>query len=183
MAGNITLKDLSFTPYLSEEQIRQRVQEMGQELKELYADRTPLFLVMLNGAFLFGSDLVRAFKGDAEISFVRARSYAGTASTHQVEMVVGPSAAEIQGRHIIIVEDIVDSGLTMSHFLPLLQSHQPASIFLATLLLKPDMLVNEIPIDMVGFEIPPKFVVGYGLDYDGLGRNLDCIYQLVSEEV
>ncbi len=178
MSARIQLHDLTFVPYLSEAEILARVRTLGQTLSQDYAQRRPVFLVMLKGAAVFAADLVRHFDGDAEISFVRTRSYAGTASTHEVEIVLGPEPTEIFDRDIIIVEDIVDSGLTMRRFLPLLEAQQPRSIRLVTLLFKPDMLREAVHLDDVGFTIPPKFVVGYGLDYDGLGRNLRGIYQL-----
>jgi hypoxanthine phosphoribosyltransferase len=178
MSDRIQLHDLFFTPFLTEAQIQTRVAEIGQELGEVYRDQRPVFLVMLKGAFIFATDLVRCFPGEAEVSFVRTQSYAGTASTQEVKLILGPEPAEVQNRHIVIVEDIVDSGYTMHNFLPLLQAQQPLSVKLVTLLFKPDMLKKEVPIDYVGFTIPPKFVVGYGLDYNGLGRNLREIYQL-----
>lgn len=182
MSASIQLHDLTFTPYLSEAEIQSRVSEMGRILHHDYLGRRPVFLVMLKGAALFAADLVRHFDGDAEISFVRTRSYVGTTSTHEVEIILGPEPAEIHDRDVIVVEDIVDSGLTMRQFLPLLEAQQPRSIRLVTLLFKPDMLREAVAIDDVGFTIPPKFVVGYGLDYNGLGRNLRGIYQLADED-
>ncbi|PSR11444.1 MAG: hypoxanthine phosphoribosyltransferase [Bacteroidetes bacterium] len=178
MSDRVQLHDLFFTPFLTEAQIQTRVAEIGQELSEVYRDQRPVFLVMLKGAFVFATDLVRCFAGDAEVSFVRTQSYAGTTSTQEIKLILGPEPAEVHDRHIIIIEDIVDSGYTMHNFLPVLQAQAPRSVKLVTLLFKPDMLKKEVPIDYVGFSIPPKFVVGYGLDYNGLGRNLREIYQL-----
>ena len=133
---------------------------------------------MLKGAFIFGADIIRHFDGYCEVSFVRTQSYSGTQTTHEVKLILGPEPTEVTGRDIIIIEDIVDSGYTMHRFIPTLEAQNPKSISLVTLLFKPAMLEKEVKIDHIGFEIPPKFVVGYGLDYDGLGRGLPDIYQL-----
>ncbi|MEL6971587.1 MAG: hypoxanthine phosphoribosyltransferase [Bacteroidota bacterium] len=178
MSTSIQLHDLSFRPYLSEEEIQARVKAIAQQLTAEYSGKKPVFLVMLKGAFVFATDLLRYYEGFPEISFVRTRSYSGTSSTHEVEVILGPSPEEVADRDIIIVEDIVDSGYTMHRFLPILEEQNPRSICLVTLLFKPDMLEKDIKMDHIGFSIPPKFVVGYGLDYDGLGRNLPAIYQL-----
>lgn len=178
MSTSIQLHDLRFKPYLSEEEIQKRVQEIAAQLTKDYGGKEPVFLVMLKGAFVFATDLLRYYEGFPEISFVRTRSYSGTSSTRNVEVLLGPTPEEVTGRDIIIVEDIVDSGHTMDRFIPILEAQNPNSICLVTLLFKPEMLEKELEIDHVGFVIPPKFVVGYGLDYNGLGRNLDSIYQL-----
>lgn len=178
MSTSIQLHDLRFKPYLSQEQLQERVRAIAQQLTAEYAGKEPVFLVMLKGAFVFATDLLRYYEGLPEVSFVRTRSYSGTASTHEVEIILGPTPEEVTNRDIIIVEDIVDSGYTMDRFLPILQAQNPRSICLVTLLFKPDMLKKDIKMDHIGFSIPPKFVVGYGLDYDGLGRNLPAIYQL-----
>ena len=178
----IQLHDLRFVPFLSSDTIQARVREMGQTLHEAMAHDHPVFLIMLKGAFVFGADLVRAFDAPCEISFVRTQSYEGTSSSKQLKIILGPEVEELRNRHIVIVEDIVDSGHTMARFLPMVTEQQPASVRLVSLLFKPDMLEEDITIDEIGFTIPPKFVVGYGLDYDGLGRNLPAIYQLVSDE-
>ena len=154
------------------------MKEIATQLTAEYGGKEPVFLVMLKGAFFFATDLLRYYEGFPEISFVRTRSYSGTSSTRNVEVLLGPTPEEVTGRDIIIVEDIVDSGHTMHRFIPILEEQNPNSICLVTLLFKPEMLEKELKIDHVGFTIPPKFVVGYGLDYDGLGRNLESIYQL-----
>jgi hypoxanthine phosphoribosyltransferase len=177
--ANIQLHDLSFAPYLTEATLQSRVREMGQSLRETLAGEQPVFLIMLKGAFVFAADLVRAYDAPCEVSFVRAESYRGTSSTKELKILLGPQLEELYNRHIIIVEDIVDSGLTMARFIPMVEQVGPASIRLVSLLHKPEAEEEPVRIDLVGFEIPPKFVVGYGLDYDGLGRNLPAIYQLV----
>lgn len=178
MRDDIQVHDLHFQAFLSVEQIQKRVKEIGVELNQQFGDKKPIFLVMLKGAFVFATDLIRTFQAPAEVSFVRTQSYAGTQSSKEVKIILGPTPEEVYDRDIIIIEDIVDSGRTMDRFRPLLEAQQPNSITLVTLLFKPDMLIKDVKIDYVGFTIPPKFVVGYGLDYDGLGRNLPEIYQL-----
>jgi hypoxanthine phosphoribosyltransferase len=177
MSELIQLHDLYFQPYLSEAKILARVQQLGQQLTAEHAGGRPVFMVMLKGAFVFATDLVRHYDGPAEVSFVRTQSYVGTQTTEDVQIILGPTPEEVQGRDIIIVEDIVDSGHTMNRFIPILEAQQPNSVSLVSLLVKPEMLQKEVNINHVGFSIPPKFVVGYGLDYNGLGRNLRSIYQ------
>ena len=165
------IHDLHFKPILSAEQIHARVQTIGAALTTQYGDSNPLFISILSGAFVFASDLIRAFNGHCEIGFVKLSSYKGTRSSGDIQTVMGLEK-DLQGRHLIVVEDIVDTGRTLHFFLDHLRSQQPASICTVALLCKPDALQFEVPIDYTGFEIPDEFVVGYGLDYDGLGRNL-----------
>ena len=175
----ITVHDLTFEPFLTAEQIRARVRELGKELTQKYAHKNPILLGVLNGAFIFMADLARACDMTCEISFVKLHSYVGTSSSKTITTALGLEL-EIRNRHIIVVEDIVDSGRTMQYFLELLEQQQPASVTLVTLLFKPDALQVKLPIDYVGFTIPNHFVIGYGLDYDGLGRNLPDILRLKS---
>ena len=177
----ITAHDLSFQPYLLAETISERVKELGAVLTEKYADKKPLFVAILNGSFVFAADLLRACSMDCEVSFVKLSSYTGTGSTGKVMNIFGLNE-DIKGRDIIIVEDIVDTGNTMKYFLQKLKEREPDSVTIVTLLLKTEVFNNQFEIDYVGFEIPNKFVVGYGLDYDGLARNLPDIYQLHMEE-
>ena len=176
--SRIKLHELHFQPFLSEEKIQARVAELGRELSERLKDGQPSFVVMLKGAFVFAADLIRASKLDGEVGFVRTGSYSGTESEGTVRILLSPEEELVRDKDVVLIEDIVDSGLTMKAFLPILQKLNPRSITLVTLLHKPDARRVEIPIDMIGFTIPPKFVVGYGLDYDGLGRQLPSIYQL-----
>jgi hypoxanthine phosphoribosyltransferase len=173
----IIIKDLAFRPYIGAAEIEARVAALGQDIGRAYAGKCPLFLVVLNGAFVFAADLVRACAIESEITFVRLASYDGLASSGKVKTILGLPEG-LDGRHIIIVEDIIDSGRTLAGFIPQLQQHLPASIAVAALLVKPDALEHRVSIDYKGFDIPTKFVVGYGLDYDGLGRQLPDIYQL-----
>lgn len=142
-----------------------------------YAGKTPLFLAILNGSFIFAADLFRAITVEAEISFIKLASYKGTTSTGSVITAIGMEE-NLNGRHIVILEDIIDTGKTISSFVPDLLHRQPASLRIATFLTKPEALQHDVKADYVGFEIENKFVVGYGLDYDGHGRNLPELYQL-----
>jgi len=178
----IRLHDLEFKPYISTDQLRQCIQQMGAALTTDYKGRNPLFLGVLNGAFVFAADLLRACDMDCEISFIRLSSYAGTQSSGSVATVIGLQM-DVTGRDVVIVEDIVDSGRTLHEFLPELWKLEPASVRIAALLLKPDALEFDVNVDYIGFEIPSRFVVGYGLDYNGLGRNLPDIWQLDMEGV
>lgn len=177
MEKRITAHDLTFEPLIKQQEIKDKIAAIGQQITKDYEGKRPLFLCILNGSFIFAADLVRACELECEISFLRFSSYEGTQSTGQVSTVFGLDTA-VKDRHIIVVEDIVDSGQTLQHFMFSLKDLNPASIALAVLLLKPDALKFELKIDYLGFEISNKFVVGYGLDYNGLCRNLDEIYQL-----
>ncbi|MBI1226190.1 MAG: hypoxanthine phosphoribosyltransferase [Bacteroidetes bacterium] len=177
MKKNITAHGLSFEPFISEAEINTRVEALSSQIRQQYEGKQPLFIVVLNGAFVFAADLIRACDIACEVTFVRLASYEGTASTGKVATVLGLDF-DVKNRHLIVVEDIVDSGRTLYHFMGELKKKEPASISLVALLLKPDALQFSVKIDYLGFEIPNKFVVGYGLDYNGLCRNLPSIYQL-----
>ena len=173
----IQLQDLKFKPYLSEEKIRARVEEIGVKISEDYTGKCPLFVAILNGSFMFAADLLKTVNLQCEISFIKASSYSGIHSTNELNISLGPND-ELKGRDIIIIEDIVDSGHSMSKLLPIINSKNPASLKLASLLYKPAAFEGNFNIDYIGFEIPNDFIVGYGLDYNGLGRNLKDIYVL-----
>lgn len=173
----IQVKDKSFQPFIAASEIAQRVEAMGKALSSDYEDKNPLFLVVLNGAFMFASDLFKNLSIPAEITFIRLKSYEEMQSSGKVKELLGLSE-NIFNRHLVIVEDIVDTGKTMAHLKEELYKLGPASIAVATLLTKPEALTVPMPLEYVGFEIPNKFVVGYGLDYDGHGRNLPLLYQL-----
>jgi hypoxanthine phosphoribosyltransferase len=177
--AQIKLHDKEFETYLAEEVIQQRIKELGQKISEDYAGRRPLFVAILNGSFMFASDLFKYLQIEAEICFIKLSSYKGTQSSGKVITTIGLDD-DLFGRDVILVEDIVDTGRTLHNFLPRLIHQQPRSLKLATLLHKPEATEFPLSLDYVGFTIPNKFVVGYGLDYDGLGRNLKEIYQLVS---
>ncbi|MBL7791444.1 MAG: hypoxanthine phosphoribosyltransferase [Saprospiraceae bacterium] len=177
MSNPIQLHDLHFKPMIGESDLAQRVQALGAAISADYAGKRPLLLGVLNGAFIFAADLARACSIDCEVSFIKLSSYKGTQSSGEINERIGLEIPVAQ-RHVILIEDIIDSGNTMAHFLPTLRQLHPASIAIATLLFKPEALIHPIHIDYLGFEIPNRFVVGYGLDYNGLGRNLPAIYQL-----
>lgn len=177
----IRLHELSFRPFLTKEEIEKRVAQLGRELAHRLKGGDPSFMVMLRGAFIFAADLIRASGMDGEISFVRTSSYHGTETDGKVRMHLAPEASAVRGKDVVLVEDIVDSGQTMQAFLPELEALNPKSITLVTLLHKPEAQRAEVDIALTGFVIPPKFVVGYGLDYDGRGRHLAGIWQLAED--
>jgi hypoxanthine phosphoribosyltransferase len=163
--SNIKVLDKEFEPYLA------------KQLNQEYAGKRPIFLSILNGSFLFTADLFKQITIEAEVCFIKLASYKGTTSSGNVITAIGLDA-NVSGRDIIIVEDIIDTGKTLHHFLPQLAASQPASIKIAVLLNKTEALAYPVKVDYACFDIPNKFVVGYGLDYDGLGRNTKAIYQL-----
>jgi len=177
--NNIIVNDKEFIPYLSSERISEIIARMSKEIDRDVSGKNPLFLVILNGAFVFAADLVRNFSFPLEISFVKLSSYAGTQSTRHIKELIGLDR-DIRGRTVIIVEDIIDSGITMFHTLKKLRDMGAADVRIATLLFKPEAFKKSYPIDYVGIEIPNDFIVGYGLDYDGYGRNYPDIYQIKS---
>lgn len=174
----IRVHDKQFEPYLTANEITARIKVLAQQLDKDYAGKRPLFIAILNGSFIFAADLFKELTMEAEICFIKLASYKGTKSSGQVITAIGLDT-DLFGREVVIVEDIVDTGKTLSEFLPQLQHQQPASMKIVALLHKPEATVFPIPIDYLGFSIPNKFVVGYGLDYDGLGRNIREIYKLV----
>ncbi|MCB0592805.1 MAG: hypoxanthine phosphoribosyltransferase [Lewinellaceae bacterium] len=178
MKDNIKVHGLSFRPYLSRGRIAERITELGQHISQDYQGKSPIFLAVLNGAFMFAADLIRACEIDCSITFIRLSSYDGLGSSGQVKTVIGLQEDVVKGKDVIIIEDIVDTGQTMAHFLPQLEKMGPASVAIASLLVKTEALECDVDIHYTGFEIPTKFVIGYGLDYDGLGRNIPDIYQL-----
>lgn len=179
--NQVTYEGLTFEPYISKKQIESRVEELGKQITRDCAGKMPLFVCVLNGAFAFASDLFRAVDDpDAEITFIRLKSYDGMSSTGTAKEVLGMHES-VEGRTVIIVEDIVDTGNTIHGLIRHLQQFNPADIKIATLLLKPDALVRDIKPDYVGFSIPTKFIIGYGLDLNGKARNLSDIYILKEE--
>ncbi len=175
--STIQVLDKTFEPYLKEAAIQEKITELALKLNKDYAGKRPLFLSVLNGSFLFTADLFKQITIEAEVSFIKLASYKGTSSTGNVITAIGLDI-NVKDRYIIILEDIIDTGKTLHHYLPQLESMQPASVKIAVLLNKKEALQYPVKVDYACFEIPNKFVVGYGLDYDGLGRNSKDIYQL-----
>lgn len=178
---NITVKDKRFKPFISEAQIQQRIKEIARGLDQQFsveANKVPIMIGILNGAFMFFSDIIKAINFDCEIAFTKISSYRGTSSIGKINIEL-PLKKDIKNRHVVIIEDIVDTGRTMKEFLEILHRSSPTSVTLVTLLHKPDALKFPVKIDYTGFIIENKFVVGYGLDYDQLGRQHSSIYQLV----
>ena len=178
--NNIKLHDKFFKPYISEKEIENAVKRIGLKINADYKDETPLFVGVLNGCFMFISDLMKEITIDCEVSFTKLSSYEGTASTGKVNTLIGLNET-IEGRTVILVEDIIDTGLTIEKAVNELARLKAKKIVICTLLLKPDAYHHKIPVDYAAIEIPNDFVVGYGLDYDGLGRNLKSIYKISSE--
>ncbi|MBE7170955.1 MAG: hypoxanthine phosphoribosyltransferase [Williamsia sp.] len=176
--ANIQVHDKVFEPYLNAEEIQEKIVAIADTLNRDYQHKKPLFIAILNGAFMFASDLFKCINIEAEICFIKLASYKGTKSSGQVITAIGLDT-DLVGRHLVVLEDIVDTGKTLDAFLPQLRNQQPASLTIAALLQKPDALLYPLEVQYVGFKIPDKFVVGYGLDYNGLGRNIDRIYKLV----
>ena len=173
--STIQIKDRLFKPYIDRSSIDSAVKRLAAQMNKDLAGKRPLFLCVLNGAFMFAADLFREINVDAEITFIRMKSYEGTQSTGIIKQIYGLQE-DIKDRTVVIVEDIVDTGFTMQNMKKQLEEKNPKEIKVATLLFKPDSLQCDVKLDYVAFEIPKAFIVGYGLDYDELGRNLKDIY-------
>ncbi|CAN5398984.1 hypoxanthine phosphoribosyltransferase [soil metagenome] len=176
----LQVNNKKFKPYIPAAKINERIKELAAEINKDYAGKRPLFIAILNGSFMFAADLFKEISIDAEICFIKLASYKGTSSTGNVITSIGLDEP-LQGRHVIIIEDIVDTGTTMHKFLPQLHAQQPASLKITALLHKPTALLHPVKIDYLGFSVPNIFLLGFGLDYDGLGRNIAEIYQLTEE--
>ena len=166
----------NYSVLISEDEIQKRLEEMGEELTAAYRGRHPILIGVLNGGFIFLADLIRYINLDCEIDFIRISSYGDEKESSGHIKVLKPLSADIKGRHVIVVEDIVDSGLSVQFLLKMLSAFEPASLKFATLLRKKSRMKIDIPIDFVGFEIEDKYVVGYGLDERQIKRNLRSIY-------
>lgn len=176
----IQIKDKRFKTFIPEEKILKEVERVAAEINRDLKEKNPIFISVLNGSFMFTADLMKNLTIPCEISFVKLASYAGTSSTGTVKELVGLNQ-DITGRTIVIVEDIVDTGLTMELLLKQLQMNNPKEIHIASLLVKPDKLKVNLDIEYVAMNIPNDFIVGYGLDYDGYGRNYRDIYTVIEE--
>jgi hypoxanthine phosphoribosyltransferase len=170
--------DKEFEPWLGAAEIESRVQAVADQLNADYHDKKPLFIAILNGAFIFAADLFKKITIPSEICFIKLVSYKGTKSSGNVITSIGLDEP-LENRHVIIIEDIVDTGKTLSGFLPQIYNQQPASVTICALLQKPDAMEYPLTIKYLGFSIENKFVLGYGMDYDGLGRNIPELYRLM----
>ena len=173
----IHLHDKTFEPFISAEEIDFAISNMAKQMDDDFFDETPVFVGILNGAFMVLSDLMKHYKGMCEVSFMKMASYEGIQSTNDVKQLIGINE-NLEGRTVVIVEDIVDTGNTIEELKALFKSKGVKHLKIATLFFKPEAYKKDIKIDYIGIRIPNKFIVGYGLDYDGLGRNLADVYQL-----
>ncbi|SFW70334.1 hypoxanthine phosphoribosyltransferase [Chitinophaga sancti] len=176
----IKVHDKQFTPYITADKLQSRIQELAAAISNDLKGEKPLFIAILNGSFMFAADIFKYLTIEAEISFIKLASYKGMKSTGTVVQAIGLDE-DLFGRTVVILEDIVDTGKTLSQFLPQLEHQQPKKLLVTSLLTKPEAMKYPINIDYLGFSVPNKFLLGYGLDYDGLGRNLPEIYQLVEQ--
>jgi hypoxanthine phosphoribosyltransferase len=173
----ITIKDKAFEMFIEQEVIEQGIKRIASQMNADLVGKNPIFVAVLNGAFMFAGELMKEVTIPSEITFVRLASYHGTTTTNNVKEVLGLNES-IEGRSVVIVEDIVDSGNTMVSLLEQMKTHRPGDVRIATLLFKPAALRQKLHLDYVALEIPNDFIVGYGLDYDGYGRNLKDIYKM-----
>jgi len=174
----VQVRELVFEKFIGKDQIDAAVQKVADGINRDYAGKNPILLAILNGSFIFASDLMRKLTIPCEISFVKFASYSGTSTTSQVKELIGMSE-DISGRHVIVVEDIVDTGITMDKLLGDVRAKKPADVKVACFCFKPEAFQRNFPIDYLGMEISNDFIVGYGLDYNGYGRNLPDIYKVV----
>lgn len=174
----VKVLDKNFRIYIPKEQLQERIALMADEINKDQKGKDVIFIGILNGVFLFAADLFRRIDLDARISFLKLASYEGTSSTGKIKELIGWNE-DITGKTVIVIEDIVDTGNTLERIVGEMTLRKAAEVKIAALLFKPAAYTKKIPLDYVGFEIPNDFVVGYGLDYDGYGRNLDSIYTLI----
>ncbi len=176
----VTCNGKKFEIFIKSEQIQDRIKTLAARINNEYKDKNPVFLGILNGVFRFAGDVFNYITIDCETSFVKLKSYVGTESG-ELTTLMGLDA-NLEGRHVILLEDIVDTGKTLYNFLPELEKHKPASVKIMTLLTKPDAIQHEIPLEFVGFAVPNHFLIGYGLDYDGQGRHYNDLYKIVDNQ-
>ncbi|PLX25946.1 MAG: hypoxanthine phosphoribosyltransferase [Salinivirgaceae bacterium] len=174
----VTVFDKTFEISIPHEAILERVAKLAEQMNEDLKDKEVIFLGILNGSFMFASDLYKQIKIPSLISFLKLASYTGTSTTGKVKRLIGINE-DIANKTVVIIEDIVDTGITLEQIIKQLRGYDPADIKVATLLFKPEAYQKDFDIDYIGFSIPPEFIIGYGLDYDGLARNLPHIYKLV----
>lgn len=177
LQDTIQIKDLEFVPFLTHFDLLERIKELGIKINQDYENKNPIFIAILNGSFMFASDLMKQIDLRSELTFIKVSSYDGVSSTQNVKEMIGLNQ-DIKDRHVIVIEDIVDTGHTINHVIHSLKENNPKSLEIVTLFSKPQSHETELNLRYVGFEIPNKFIVGYGLDYDGYGRNYQDVYQL-----
>ena len=173
----IHLHDKTFIPFISSEEIDFAIKNMAKQMDDDFFDEVPVFVGVLNGAFMVVASLLKEYRGMCEVSFVKMSSYEGTQSTNEVKQLIGLDK-DLTGRTVVLLEDIVDTGNTIEELKAIFKQKNVKHLKIATLFLKPEMYKKDIKLDYVGIRIPNKFIVGFGLDYDGLGRNLADVYQL-----
>lgn len=178
--NRIEVLDLTFETSISEERIRERIEQIAAEMNRDFADKNPIFLGILNGAFMFASDLFKKITIPCQITFLKLASYEGTQSSGAVKQLIGINQ-ELRDRTVVVLEDIVDTGVTLDTIIRQLNGYEPREVVVATMLHKPEALRKKVTLNYVGFEIPNEFVLGYGLDYNGYGRNLPEIYTLIED--
>ena len=175
--NEITVLDREFSVYITEDEIQSRITALAEKINEDLKGQDVLFFGVLNGVFLFAADIFRQINLDCQVSFIKLASYDGTSSTGKIKELIGWNE-DITGKTVVVLEDIVDTGATLERVIGELKLRKAAEVKICTMLFKPEAYTKDIPIDYIGFEIPNNFVVGYGLDYDGYGRNLRAIYKL-----
>jgi hypoxanthine phosphoribosyltransferase len=173
----VQVKDKLFKPFISQERIQTEVTRIARQMNDELADKDPIFLGILNGAFMFASDLYKQIKFPCQITFLKLTSYSGTKTTGTVKQLIGINF-DLKNRVVVVLEDIVDTGITLETIIRQLKGYEPAEIRVAAFLHKPDATIRDVKLDYVGIEIPNDFILGYGLDYEGYGRNFNEIYQL-----
>lgn len=173
----IQIHDKHFVPFITAEEIDEVIDRMARQAQEDLKDEVPVFIGVLNGSFMVVSDFVKKYTEPCEVSFVKLASYEGMTTTSEVKQLIGLNQ-NLEGRSVVVIEDIVDTGNTVAELKKIFEGHNLKQLKIATLFFKPEAYTKDIKLDYVGFEIPDKFIVGYGLDYDGLGRNLPQVYQL-----
>ncbi|RLD61855.1 MAG: hypoxanthine phosphoribosyltransferase [Bacteroidetes bacterium] len=178
MNKKIKVLDKEFEISITHEQIQQAIERVAQKINSELSHKDVIFLGILNGAFMFASDLYKNLTFNSQISFLKLASYSGTSSSGNVKRLIGVNE-DLKGKTVVIIEDIIDSGHTIDNIIKQLKGYEPAEVRIATFLFKPDAYKVDIPIDYIGMEIPNDFIIGYGLDYNGYGRNLKHIYKII----
>jgi hypoxanthine phosphoribosyltransferase len=176
--NNITIRGEEFKPFLDEKSLSEILNSLSEKINGDYAGKEPVFLIVLNGAFMFAADFLRRIKITCRVSFIKMASYSGKETTGKVKELIGINE-DLKDQHVVIIEDIIDTGITIEQLLHTIQEKEPASVKICTMFFKPDKFKKDYPIDYVGKAISNEFIIGYGLDFDGYVRNLPIVYQHV----